>query len=269
MPDAGERPLLMGILNVTPDSFYDGGRWDTTEAAVRRGLDLVESGADVVDVGGESTRPGADPVGLDEELDRVVPVVRALARRVDVPISVDTSKAEVARRALEAGAGWVNDVTALRGDPSIGSIVAEHDARLVLMHMQGTPATMQEDPRYDDVVDDVREFLERRAERALEAGVPAEDLLVDPGIGFGKRLEHNRALLRNVGTLRATGYPVLVGHSRKSFLGEVLGRGTEDRLAGTLAVSEHLMASGVDVLRVHDVAAHRDLRRTRRWLGER
>lgn len=260
------RPRLMGILNVTPDSFYDGGRWEKTDAAVRRGLRMIEAGADVVDVGGQSTRPGSSPVPIREEIRRVVPVVRALRARCDVPVSIDTSRGEVARRALEAGADWINDVTGLRGDPEMASIAAEHGAHVVIMHMQGTPRTMQEDPSYDDVVDEVRDFLERRARRAIEAGVPADKMLVDPGIGFGKKLEHNRALLRNVGTLQASGYPLVIGHSRKSFLGEVLGREAPDRLAGTLAVSGYLMEAGVDVLRVHDVADHRDLRRTRDWL---
>lgn len=227
---------------------------------------MVEAGADVIDVGGESTRPGADPVPVEEEIQRVVPVIRDLRRELEVVLSVDTSKPEVARRALDAGADWVNDVTGLRGDPGMASLIAERGARVVIMHMQGTPRTMQDNPEYDNVVRDVCDFLESQADRALQAGIPRENVMIDPGIGFGKRLHHNRALLRHVETLQSLGFPVVVGHSRKSFLGDVLQRSTEDRLAGTLAVSSYLMESGADVLRIHDVGEHRDLRRVRAWL---
>lgn len=261
-----ERPYLMGIVNVTPDSFYDGGHHDEPEAAVNHALDLAEAGADVLDIGGESTRPGADPVSLEEERRRVVPVIQALADRdLDQPISIDTTKAEVAERCLEAGAEWVNDVTALRADPDMARVVADHEAALVLMHMQGTPRDMQQNPEYDDVVIEVRKFLEERVQHAVNEGVSLSKIMIDPGVGFGKTLSHNRRLLTEVDRFRRLGLPVMVGHSRKSFLDGVLDRGVEDRLAGTLAVSSSLIEAGVDVLRVHDVQPHDDLRRLRHW----
>ncbi len=253
----GERTLLMGIVNVTPDSFSDGGEHLDADAAVAHGEHLVAEGADILDVGGESTRPGAPEVPADVETDRVVPVVEALTSRVDVPVSVDTSKAQVAEAALDAGATMVNDVTALTASPGIAKLAAEHDAGLVLMHMQGTPRTMQADPTYDDVVREVRTFLSERAQQAQDAGIPRDRIVVDPGIGFGKTLQHNLALLRNLPALRALGHPILVGHSRKSFIGDITGAPVDDRVPGTLAVSTLGVAGGADILRVHDVAENR------------
>jgi dihydropteroate synthase len=244
---------LMGVVNVTPDSFSDGGLFLDSEAAIAHGRELAEQGAEILDVGGESTRPGAEEVSAEEEMARVVPVIRGLADAATV--SVDTSKLEVAEAALDAGASIINDVTALRGAPEIGGLCADRDAGLVLMHMQGDPRTMQREPAYGDVVDEVKAFLAERLEVALAAGVAEERVWLDPGIGFGKTLEHNLELLRRLGELRELGQPLLVGTSRKSFIGKVDGSAVGDRLGGTIASSILAMAEGADVLRVHDVAA--------------
>jgi dihydropteroate synthase len=255
----GSPPLVMGIVNVTPDSFSDGGRFAAAEAAVAHALELVRQGADLLDVGGESSRPGAHPVAVDEELARVLPVVRALARAADVPLSVDTTKAVVARRCLEAGAHVVNDVTALRGDPDMAAVVREFGAGVILMHMQGTPATMQAAPAYGDVVAEVGNFLEARLQAAVEEGIRAEQVVLDPGIGFGKTAEHNLRLLARLEGLRRGGRPVCLGVSNKGFLGAVTGRPLGERLAGSLALACFALArGGAQVLRVHDVAPTRD-----------
>jgi dihydropteroate synthase len=244
---------LMGVVNVTPDSFSDGGLYLEPEAAVAHGEQLARDGADILDVGGESTRPGAAEVAAGEELERTEPVVSDLAG-LGHTVSIDTSKATVAEAALAAGAEIVNDVTALRGDPEIGPLCAEREAGLVLMHMLGTPRTMQEDPRYEDVVDEVKAFLAERLEAALAAGVDEERIWLDPGIGFGKTLEHNLELLRRLGELRELGRPLLVGTSRKSFIGRIDGSPPEERIGGTIASSVLAVAEGAAVLRVHDVA---------------
>lgn len=243
----------MGVVNVTPDSFSDGGLYLDPEAAVRHGVELVEAGAEILDVGGESTRPGAEPVTAEEELRRVVPVIEALAGR-GVTISVDTSKAAVAAAALDAGAEVVNDVTALRGDPEMAALCAERGAGVVLMHMLGDPRTMQRNPVYDEVVADVRGFLSDRLEAAVAAGVARERIWLDPGIGFGKTLEHNLELLRRLGELASLGRPLVVGTSRKSFIGHIDGSPPGERLGGTIASSILAFAVGAEVLRVHDVA---------------
>jgi dihydropteroate synthase len=245
-------PKLMGVVNVTPDSFSDGGLFLDAEAAIAHGRELAEQGAEILDVGGESTRPGAVEVSAEEELARVLPVVRGLAGIATV--SIDTSKAAVAEAALDAGASIVNDVTALRRDPGIGTLCAERDAGLILMHMQGDPRTMQEDPSYDDVVDDVEAFLAQRMEAAIGVGVAEELIWLDPGIGFGKTLDHNLELLRRLGELRELGRPLVVGTSRKSFIGKIDGSDVDDRIGGTIASSVLAAAEGADVLRVHDVA---------------
>jgi dihydropteroate synthase len=244
---------LMGVVNVTPDSFSDGGLFLEPEAAIQHGTQLARDGAEILDVGGESTRPGADEVPVEEEIARTQPVVSDLTG-LRHTVSIDTSKAAVAEAALDAGATIVNDVTALRGDPEIGGLCAERDAGLVLMHMQGTPRTMQEDPRYDDVVDDVRAFLAERLEFAIAAGVAEERIWLDPGIGFGKTLNHNLELLRRLDELRALGRPLVVGTSRKSFIGKIDGSEADERIGGTIASSVLAAAEGADVLRVHDVA---------------
>jgi len=268
--EPGRPPLVMGIVNVTPDSFSDGGRFLDPAAAVAHGLELVHQGADLLDVGGESSRPGSRPIPLEEELARVLPVVRGLAAATDVPLSIDTTKAEVADQALHAGAHAINDVTALGGDAAMAEVVRRHGAGLVLMHAQGTPATMQVDPRYDDVVREVVEFLEARLQRAIELGIAGSQVVLDPGIGFGKTLEHNLLLLGDLGRLRRAGRPVLLGVSRKGFLGQLLGREVGARLAGALACVCLAMADdSAQVLRVHDVAATRDVVRTWSAIRER
>jgi dihydropteroate synthase len=248
------RCLVMGIVNVTPDSFADGGRYLEPRAAVAHGLRLAAEGADLLDVGGESTRPGASYVEEAEELRRVLPVVEALAAATDVPLSIDTRKAAVARAALAAGAAVVNDVSAGRDDPDLLGVAAEAKAPLVLMHMQGTPATMQDDPRYDDVVGEVEAFLRERCAAAEAAGVAAEQLAVDPGIGFGKRDQHNYALLDALPRLTRLGHPVLVGTSRKGFIGRALDLPTDERLEGTAATVVWAVERGARIVRVHDVA---------------
>ncbi|HET7122288.1 MAG TPA: dihydropteroate synthase [Solirubrobacterales bacterium] len=246
---------LMGVVNVTPDSFSDGGMYLDPEAAIEHGRELLGEGADILDVGGESTRPGAAEVSAEEELRRVLPVVEGLAG--EATVSVDTSKAAVASAALAAGAAIVNDVTALRGDPELAAVCAESGAAVILMHMVGTPRTMQDDPRYDDVVGEVRDFLAGRLEAAIAAGIDAERIWLDPGIGFGKTAEHNLELLRRLGELGELGRPLVVGTSRKSFIGRVDGSGARDRVGGTVASSLLAAAAGADVLRVHDVAPMR------------
>ncbi len=246
---------LMGVINVTPDSFSDGGRFLDPDVAIAHGLQLAAEGAAILDVGGESTRPRAAEVPAEEELARVLPVIEGLAaNRVQAQISIDTRKAAVAAAALEAGAAMVNDVTALRGDPEMASLVAASGAECCLMHMRGDPRTMQIDPRYDDVVSEVRAFLEERMEYAIAAGIPAERILLDPGIGFGKTIEHNLELVRRLDELVTIGPPVVIGTSRKSFLGKLTGRDVDHRLPGTIASCVLAYERGAKVFRVHDVA---------------
>jgi dihydropteroate synthase len=253
--------LLMGVVNVTPDSFSDGGRFLEPSAAVAHGVGLARDGAAILDVGGESTRPGAGSVPAEQERRRVLPVIEGLAAKLEpsrARLSIDTSKAAVARAALDAGASYVNDVTAFRGDPAMAGLVAERGAECCLMHMLGEPRTMQEDPRYDDVVSDVKAFLEQRLAFAVGEGVPEERVTLDPGIGFGKTLGQNLELLRRLEDIVAIGRPVMVGTSRKSFLGKLTGREVDDRLAGTIATNVLAYARGASVFRVHDVAPVRD-----------
>jgi dihydropteroate synthase len=250
------KPKLMGVVNVTPDSFSDGGLYLDADAAIEHGRELAAQGADLLDVGGESTRPGAAAVSEKEERARVEPVVSALAADGHA-VSIDTSKLAVAEAALGEGASIVNDVTALRAEPDIGRLCAERGAGLVLMHMQGTPRTMQEDPVYEDVVDDVRAFLSERLEAAVSMGVEEGKIWLDPGIGFGKTLEHNLELLCRLGELRELGCPLVVGTSRKSFIGKIDDSEVGDRLGGTIASSVLALAEGAEVLRVHDVAEAR------------
>ena len=248
----------MGILNVTPDSFSDGGRYFDAAAAIEHGLELAAQGAAIVDVGGESTRPGAAGVGLGEELRRVVPVIEGLrAAGIDATISVDTSKLEVARAALDAGATFVNDVTAFRAAPAMAALVAERGVECCLMHMQGE-GTMQNDPLYGDLIGEVCAFLRERVDFALDAGIARARIAVDPGFGFGKTVEHNLELLDRLNELTALGQPILIGTSRKSFLGALTGRGEHDRLAATIATNVIGLVRGASLFRVHDVAAVRD-----------
>jgi dihydropteroate synthase len=246
-------PCIMGVLNVTPDSFSDGGHFFAATDALAQGLVLVREGAALVDIGGESTRPGSEPVSKDEELRRIVPVVEALAERVGVPISVDTMKAEVARRALAAGAALINDVSALRFDPEMVEVIAEAGCPVCIMHMHGEPKTMQDDPRYGDVVDDVLRFLEERMACALAQGLREDQLMVDPGIGFGKTVDHNLALLRDLHRFTTLGRPVVLGTSRKRFLGAILGAEPTARAVGTVVTTVVGLLAGAHVFRVHDV----------------
>jgi dihydropteroate synthase len=242
---------LMGVVNVTPDSFSDGGAFEDPAAAIAHGRRLAAEGAAILDIGGESTRPGADPVPVEEELRRVIPVVEGLA---GARISIDTMKLAVAKAAVEAGASYVNDVTAFRNDPDLAGFVADRGLDCCLMHMLGEPRTMQADPRYDDVVDDVKAFLLERMEAAVRAGVREERIQLDPGIGFGKTLEHNLELLRRLDELTELGRPLVIGTSRKSFLGKLTGRDVTERVPGTIATCVLALERGASVFRVHDVA---------------
>jgi dihydropteroate synthase len=249
----GPRVWLMGIVNVTPDSFSDGGQYLDAGKAVDRGLELVGDGADIIDVGGESTRPGSRPVPESEEIGRVLPVVEGLRRQSQTLISVDTTKAAVARAALDAGADIVNDTSAFRFDPAMPGVVARAGAGVVLMHMQGTPLTMQTAPRYDDLVGEIAAFLAERLRIAADAGIPAERIIVDPGVGFGKTVEHNLELLRRQAEFHILARPLLLGFSRKAFLGAVLGLPSGERLEGTIAAAVLSVERGAHILRVHDV----------------
>jgi dihydropteroate synthase len=252
------RPAVMGVLNVTPDSFSDGGSFLEPAAALAHATRMAQEGADLIDVGGESTRPGSEPVGEDEELRRVLPVLESLTAEIRLPLSIDTSKARVADAALGLGAALVNDVKALRGDVRMAETLARSSAEVCLMHMQGDPEGMQDDPRYDDVVSEVKRFLEERLAFAVAEGIAEERVWLDPGIGFGKTLEHNLALLRRLDEIVAIGRPVLIGPSRKRFIGALTGRSEADRAAGTAAASVIAFERGASMFRVHDVAATRD-----------
>jgi dihydropteroate synthase len=254
--DLGERGVIMGILNVTPDSFSDGGNYIDAEAAVAHALQMVEEGAEIIDVGGESTRPGAAEVSSDEEIRRVVPVIRMLRERSETAISVDTSKAGVARAALEAGAEIINDVTALTGDPDMAAVATESKAGVVLMHMQGTPRNMQKDPHYEDVVLEVKEYLASRFVTARKAGIEEERIAIDPGIGFGKTPEHNWALIRELGAFAQSGRPVLLGVSRKSLLKDIAGDDMSRRDAATAALTALGHSKGARIFRVHEIAGN-------------
>jgi len=251
--DKRDRVLVMGIVNVTPDSFYDGGRYSRHEDAIEHGVRMADEGADIVDVGGESTRPGSQAVRTQAEMDRVLPVVEGIRRRSPVCVSIDTTKADVAEEAIRLGAGIVNDVSALRFDERMAAVVGRAGAFAVLMHMQGSPETMQRDPTYSDVVEEVRAFLDRRTRFAIEVGIPEERIFVDPGIGFGKTLEHNLALLGNLSRLAELGRPVLVGTSRKAFLGAILDAPPDERTEGTIAANAVAILNGASIIRVHDV----------------
>lgn len=246
-------PRLMAIVNVTPDSFSDGGRFYAVDAAVDRALQLAAQGADILDIGGESTRPYSSPVPADEELRRTLPVVERLVARTSVPVSIDTSKATVAEQTLAAGAEVINDVTGLEGDPHMTAVALRSQAGVCAMHMRGTPQTMQDDPRYEDVVREIGDYLRQRRDALLAAGVEPERLCLDPGIGFGKTHQHNLTLLAACGRYHELGHPMLVGHSRKGFIGKVLQDKDADRTAGTVGVSLALARRGVQVLRVHDI----------------
>ncbi|MDP2959847.1 MAG: dihydropteroate synthase [candidate division Zixibacteria bacterium] len=247
------RPHLMGVLNVTPDSFSDGGRFYKLDEAIKQGVSLAEEGADIIDVGGESTRPGSEPVPIEEELKRVIPVIEELAKRTEVPISIDTYKSKVAKEALDSGAQMVNDISALRFDPEMKNVVAYYRIPVALMHIQGTPRNMQENPFYENVVEEIKDYLKESIKIAKDAGIEEEKILVDPGIGFGKTLEDNLKILRNLKEFTDLGRPLLIGVSRKSFIGKILDLPVEERLEGSLSALTVCIMSGANVLRVHDV----------------
>jgi dihydropteroate synthase len=254
--DLSEKTLIMGILNVTPDSFSDGGLYLDTRKAIDRALRMEEEGADILDIGGESTRPGSEPVAVEEELRRVVPVIEALSGRLSIPISIDTYKAEVAKRAIEAGASIVNDISGLRFDPKMAEVVAEHDVGVVIMHIKGTPKDMQKDPHYDDLFGEITGYLKEGIRIAKEHGVQEERIVIDPGIGFGKRPEHNLQLIKYLDRFSVLGRPVLVGPSRKSFIGLILGGVPPlERLEGTASTVAISVLNGASIVRVHDVKA--------------
>jgi dihydropteroate synthase len=250
---------LMGILNVTPDSFSDGGKYIVSGAAINRALEMVKEGADIIDIGGESSRPGSIPVSAREELSRVLPVVIAVVKKTRVPVSVDTYKAEVANACLAQGASIINDISALRFDRRMAKVAVKHKAKVVLMHMQGKPRQMQKDPQYRDVVSEVFRFLDERIQYAVNQGIARENIIIDPGIGFGKTLEHNLALLQKLSEFRSLGVPVLLGVSRKSMIGKILGTDPGKRLNGSLAAAAWGYLHGAGILRVHDVQATKEL----------
>ena len=250
----GEETGIMGIINVTPDSFSDGGKYANVEAAVMRAKQMVADGADIIDIGGESSRPGAEPITANEECRRVIPVVQALAEQFQIPISVDTYKAKVAREALSAGACVINDITALHGDPNMCQIVADAQAGVILMHMQGVPATMQKAPTYQNVVTEVHAWLTEVASQAVDRGIDSSRIMIDPGIGFGKTFDHNLEILRHLMQFRGIGYPMLVGVSRKKFIGRILDLPVHQREEGTAATVAWSIINGANVVRVHDVA---------------
>lgn len=254
----GKRTCIMGILNVTPDSFSDGGKYLDADMALEKAVLMQSQGADIIDIGGESSRPGSARISADEELARVMPVIKALKEKIKVPLSIDTYKSEVARGALREGVSMVNDITALRGDVRMAATIAEFDAAVVLMHMQGMPDTMQNEPQYDDVVKDIFSFLSDSVSAAEKAGIDPDKIVVDPGIGFGKSVEHNLMILSRLDAFKELGKPVLVGISRKSFLGGITGRKTGERLAGTAAGNALAIFKGADIIRVHDVADMHD-----------
>lgn len=256
-----DRTYLMGIINVTPDSFSDGGLFFDSEKAVEHGLILEAEGADILDIGGESTRPWAMPVSAEEEIKRVIPVIKALSDRVKVPISIDTYKAEVATMAVEAGASIINDISSLRFDPEMVNAVRKYKTPVIFMHMLGRPGDMQINPVYKDVVQDVYEFLRERIEYAEEMGIRRDDIIIDPGIGFGKRLAHNLSLIRHLNIFKGLCCPILIGPSRKSFIREVLNRPVDDRIEGTAAVVAIAVMKGANIVRVHDVKMMKNVAR--------
>jgi dihydropteroate synthase len=255
--DFSGRTLVMGVLNVTPDSFSDGGSFFSVEPAVVRAMQLVEEGADIIDVGGESTRPGSSPVPPAEQIRRVIPVIERIAREINVPVSIDTMSAQVAEAALTAGARIVNDLSALRFDPPMAGVAAKAGVPVILAHMQGSPATMQESPYYENAVGEVKAFLRERMEAAVEAGIDRERIILDVGIGFGKRLEDNLALISRIEEFLDLGRPILVGHSRKGFIGKIINLPVTRRDEATLVISTFLAERGVHMLRVHDVGPTR------------
>ncbi len=250
----GKKTQIMGIVNVTPDSFFDGGKYFTLDKALSHAHSLAAAGADIIDIGGESTRPGSLPVSPDEERRRTIPVISKLAEELNIPISIDTSKGIVAREAIEAGASLINDVTALRGDPSLGEVAAKYNVPIILMHMQGNPYNMQKNPHYKFLIPEIIGFLREAIKKAVATGVKEENILIDPGIGFGKRVNHNLKIIKNLSDFAVLKRPIVIGLSRKSFIGEILNLQVEFRLEGSLAAAACAVLNGAHILRVHDVA---------------
>lgn len=259
--DIGKQTIIMGTLNVTPDSFSDGGKFFSIDSAVNHAIVMEKEGADIIDIGGESTRPGAKPVSLDEEINRVIPVLEELVKKIKVPISIDTYKSKIAKKALEIGANMINDITALQGDKLLASIVADYEVPICLMHMKGSPRNMQINPVYDDIVKEITSFLKKRADYAISCNIKKENIIIDPGLGFGKRtgkgIEDNCEILKRLAELKKLGYPILVGASRKTFIGNICGAEktlpVNERLEGSLAAACIAVANGADIIRVHDV----------------
>ncbi|KAA0003285.1 MAG: dihydropteroate synthase [Thermoplasmata archaeon] len=252
----GEKTLIMGILNVTPDSFYDGGKYNVMEKAIERAYEMEREGADMIDIGGESTRPGAEAVPIEKEMKRVIPVIEEIANKIKIPISIDTYKAKVAEKAIEKGATMVNDITALRGDEKMAEVVADYDVPICIMHMKGTPQTMQKSPYYKDIMEDIIKFLHQRAKYAISRGIAEENIILDPGIGFGKRtgkIEDNCEIIARLTELKSLGFPIMIGISRKTFIGNICNTQPEERLEGSLGAEAIAIANGADILRVHDV----------------
>jgi len=252
-PTEFKKVRIMGVLNVTPDSFSDGGKYNHIDSAVCRALTIEREGADIIDVGGESSRPGASIVPLDEEIKRVVPLVKELKQILKIPISVDTYKSKVAQLALEAGAKMINDITGLTQDADMATVIKEYGAEIVIMHMQGTPRNMQKDPKYDNVLKDIYSFLDEAIEKAVGSGVKRDKIIIDPGIGFGKTLNDNLTILKNISFFKKLNLPILIGSSRKSFIGEIIDKGVEDRLMGTASSVAISIMNGANIVRVHDV----------------
>jgi len=251
--DLSTRTHLMGVLNVTPDSFSDGGRFFKLEEAVKQGIKLAEEGADIIDIGGESTRPGSEPVPIEEELRRIIPVIEQLAHKINVPISIDTYKSRVAKEALDSGAWMVNDISGLRFDPEMKKVIAEYDVPVVLMHIQGTPRNMQENPKYENLLEDIKSYLNQSVSIAEEAGIGEDKIIIDPGIGFGKTLDDNLKILKNLREFKSLEKPVMIGVSRKSFIGKILDLPTDERLEGSLVSMAVAIMNGANILRVHDI----------------
>jgi len=257
-----ERTYIMGILNRTPDSFSDGGRFMDESTALNHACQMAKAGADIIDIGGQSTRPGSKPVSLAEELKRTIPIIEKISGELKVPISIDTSNSEVARQAILKGASIVNDITGLKSDTAMAGVIADSDAAVCLMHLKGVPETMQDNPWYDDLMHDIIEELRRSINIALDSGIPHERIMIDPGIGFGKTVEHNLVILKKLGMLKILDKPILIGTSRKSFIGKVLDKDIDKRLMGTAASSALAIANGANVIRVHDVAELVDVAKT-------
>lgn len=251
--DFSSRTHLMGVLNVTPDSFSDGGKFFKPEAAINQALRMVEQGADIIDVGGESTRPGADSVPVEEELRRVIPVIKEITKKTDIPVSIDTYKSEVAKEALDAGAEMINDISALRLDPEMKKIISKYEVPVILMHIKGTPKNMQDNPSYNNLIQEISDYLKESIELAENSGIYEEKIIIDPGIGFGKRLEDNLEIIKNLQKLTFLRKPILVGLSRKSFIGKVLDLPLAERMEGSLAALAVAICNGANILRVHDV----------------